>query len=335
MSQTLLRQWIMLKYIPRSPNKIDAASIKVHLDQKGYDISKRSIERDLKALSEEGVFPIEKDDRDRPYGWYWPRNIKPLDIPGMDSLMALSYVLIEQHIRDILPSSVTASLKPYFSQARAVLKEGSAKNKLSYLPEKIRLLDRGPMQKSPKVPAVITDAIHQALLQNKKLSATYLPRDKERHDSYEINPLALIFKGGVAYLICTLWEYSDIKQLALHRFSQASLLSEEAKVPEGFGIDDYISTGKLSYLRSDKPIKFSATISDFMALHLTEQPLADNQKIVRVEGGRHKLSASIADSDELLWWILSFGTNIEVLKPVFLRKEIKVRVNEIYKLYKD
>lgn len=334
MSQTLQRQWMMLKYIPRLPDKVDAARIKAHLDENGYYISKRSIERDLKAISEDGIFPIEKDGRNKPYGWYWPKNCKPIDIPGMDSLTALSYVLIEQHIRDILPVSIAAGLDPYFSHARAVLKGGSGASKLSYLPEKIRLLDRGPMRKPPEVAGEITEAVHQALLHGQKISVKYLPSAKDEHESYEINPLGLVFKGRVPYLVCTLLGQSDIKQLPLHRFSQANLLSEKLVIPDGFNLDEYINRGEFSYLLGDKQIRFKAIISDYLVRHLSEEPLSEDQKIVRGKDGRYTLSASIEDSHELRWWILSFGSSIEVEKPESLRKEISETANDMCKLYK-
>lgn len=334
MSNSIHRHWLMLQEIPRSPNKIDAASIQIKLNGYGYSISKRSVERDLKELADTGIFPIEKDDRSKPYGWYWPRSVKPINIPGMDSLTALAYVLLEQHTAAILPVSISQCIKPYYQQAHAVLNSSNS-NKLSSWPDKIRLLDRGPMQKSPVVDDGIANTIQAALLADKKIDLMYMPRDSTEPVSYEVNPLALIFKAGAVYLVCTLWDYSDVKLLALHRTSRAEKLARRSKRPEGFDLDAYIDKGGLSFTRTDKTINFKAVISDFLVRHLTEQPLAKNQIIRKRRNGSNEVSVTLADTDELRWWILSFGVGIEVMRPVSLRREVKATVDSISQMYKD
>ena len=110
----------MLSVLPRSPSKIDATQIQQKLDDLGFSISHRSIERDLTRLYEEQIFPIERDDRSRPYGWSLRR---PVNMPAMDSATALSYVLVEQHIQNILPTSVIDKLEDFFLLAHSVLQK--------------------------------------------------------------------------------------------------------------------------------------------------------------------------------------------------------------------
>jgi len=334
MSNSLHRHWLMLQEIPRSPNKIDAAGIQAILEENGYSISKRSVERDLKDLADTGIFPIEKDDRSKPYGWYWPRSVRPINIPGMDSLTALAYVLLEQHTADILPASISQCIKPYYQQARAVL-DSSNSNNLSAWPDKIRLLNRGPIQKSPVVEEGIASTVQAALLADRKIELMYLPRDSTEPVSYEVNPLALIFKAGVVYLVCTLWDYKDTKLLALHRISQAQKLTRRSERPAGFDLDEYIRKGHLSFTRSGKAINLKAVISDFLVRHLTEQPLGANQLIKERQNGINEVSVILPDTDELRWWILSFGVGIEVLKPASLRREVKATADSISKMYED
>jgi predicted DNA-binding transcriptional regulator YafY len=334
MSNSLHRHWLMLQEIPRSPNKIDAASIRVKLNQNGYSISKRSVERDLKDLAETGIFPIEKDDRTKPYGWYWPRNIKPINIPGMDNMTALAYVLLEQHTAELLPASISQCIKPYFQHARAVL-DSSNSNNLSTWPDKIRLLNRGPIQKSPPIDEGIASTVQAALLADRKIELLYSPRGSVEPVNYEVSPLALVFKAGVVYLVCTIGGSEKPRLLALHRAVRAYKLASSSEGPEGFDLDEYILEGHLSFTRSKKTINLKAIISDFLVLHLSEQPLSSNQVIDKRRDGFNEISVSLADTDELRWWILSFGVGIEVLKPASLRKEIKATAGSISEMYKD
>lgn len=63
---TLLRQWQMLRMIPRYPLKITAKELHSRLQSEQFEVSKRTVERDLLALSE--LFPLASDERDKPYG---------------------------------------------------------------------------------------------------------------------------------------------------------------------------------------------------------------------------------------------------------------------------
>ena len=53
---TLYRQWLMLSKIPRYPRSISAPDLKSILEDEGYEIDIRTIQRDLLKLS--SPFPL-------------------------------------------------------------------------------------------------------------------------------------------------------------------------------------------------------------------------------------------------------------------------------------
>lgn len=69
MGATILRQWHVLTMVPRPPRRIDTASIEMRLRERGIEVHRRTIQRDLLELAE--VFPLVADERARPYGWRW------------------------------------------------------------------------------------------------------------------------------------------------------------------------------------------------------------------------------------------------------------------------
>jgi hypothetical protein len=69
MSATIVRQWHVLMMLPRPPRRIDTGSIEARLRERGIDVHRRMIQRDLLELAE--IFPIFADERARPYGWRW------------------------------------------------------------------------------------------------------------------------------------------------------------------------------------------------------------------------------------------------------------------------
>lgn len=66
---TLSRQWELLRQLPSRSPGITSAEMVARLQDAGFSISKRSIERDLNELSL--IFPLERNDKSIPYGWHW------------------------------------------------------------------------------------------------------------------------------------------------------------------------------------------------------------------------------------------------------------------------
>lgn len=65
--QTVLRYLLMLRHIPKQPQKIDVNTLRERLAEQGVDVSVRTIQRNLIELSE--VFPLTTDERSKPFGW--------------------------------------------------------------------------------------------------------------------------------------------------------------------------------------------------------------------------------------------------------------------------
>jgi len=137
-----------------------------------------------------------------------------------------------------------------------------------------------------------------------------------------VHPLALVLRGPALYLLATLDDFEDIRQLRVHRFLSAELLADQPRrLPEGFDLDAYIRTGSFEYPEGD-PIPLVALFQRGAARHLQEAPLSADQRIVDEDDWRVRLSATVNDTALLRWWLLGFGAGVEVLEPVALRAEM-------------
>ena len=70
-NDTLLRLLTMLRYIPVHPQQVTAKELTKRLETDRFDVSKRTVERDLISLSE--IFSLISNERSRPYGWSWSK----------------------------------------------------------------------------------------------------------------------------------------------------------------------------------------------------------------------------------------------------------------------
>lgn len=66
---TLSRQWALLRQLPSRSPGVTSGELVWRLQDIGFTVSKRTVERDLNELSL--IFPLERNDKSIPYGWHW------------------------------------------------------------------------------------------------------------------------------------------------------------------------------------------------------------------------------------------------------------------------
>jgi predicted DNA-binding transcriptional regulator YafY len=198
-------------------------------------------------------------------------------------------------------------------------------DKVRIIPNNLKLL---PAEVNPSVLAVVYDAV----LNNLRFVGTYQAIDKSPK-SYEINPLGLVFKHNIIYLVATIGDYIDIKQLALHRFKDAQISDRLVRTPEEFNLDDYIEHGEFDFPFGDA-IELKLKINGFMKQILFETPLSSKQRITEIDKDNYLLEASVQDTGQLRWWIQSFGSSIEVVEPFALREEFANEAQRLMEIYR-
>jgi len=330
MSETLMRQWQMLRLIPRQPSKISTSELKQRLADEGFETTPRTLQRDLMRLST--IYPLICDDRDKPFGWSWSRDANVHEVPGIDSDTALAFYLAEKHLEPLLPRTTIKRLEPHFRRAEEVLDQASADKGNPAWRNKVRVLHRGPGLQSPSINGDIQSVTYDALLRNRRLDVAYLPRGADKPKQYEVNPLGLVLKDGLFYLVCSMWDYDDIRLLTLHRMKSATVMETPSNAPDGFDLDAYIASGELDFVIGGE-IKLKARISREIAIHLDERPLHDDQQLTECEDGGYLLEAAVLDTNELRWWLLGFGANVEVIAPQQLRAEFKAIGGQLAAIY--
>lgn len=309
---TLQRQWELLKSIPRQRQATIAELHEIIVD-KGFPVSRRTIERDLEEL--ELIFMLKPNKKSRPYGWRWDPLAPLIDIPGMDALTALSFKLVEKHLERLMPRSSLQHLTAHFSRAAEVLEQ--SRSPLRSWTEKVHVIPRGQQLQQPVLSEGVLDKVYQALLEERQFKVRYRTKSGEEKD-YIVHPLGLVLRDQLAYLVCTLFDYGDVRQLVLHRMLAVELLDEAAAQLDGFNLQAYIEANHFDY-PAEGQIRLKALFEPAAAQHLTETPLSNDQQLQAMEDGRVQISATVIDTQQLRWWLLGFGDQVEVVAPASLR----------------
>ncbi|WNV04017.1 WYL domain-containing protein [Candidatus Methylospira mobilis] len=328
-NDTLLRHWRMLREIPRYPRRISTAEIKERLLAAGFDTTLRTIQRDLLKLS--GSLPLLGDDS-KPQGWSWQADATQLDLPTLEPQAALVFHLAERYLQPLLPASTLDYLSPWFRTAVGVLDNQGTE--LSAWRTKIRVLPSGQPMLPPVIDREVQSAVTQALLLNKRIAVTYRPRDAVEDKNYEVNPLGIVVRDQVIYLVCTLREYNDIKQLVLNRMRSAQLLNIPARKLKGFDLEQYISQGEFGFpLETGRIITLVADFDRAAANGFIERPLAANQVTENIDEKTVRLTATVPDTNELRRWLLGFGAHAVVLAPATLKADIMNTISDMHQRY--
>ena len=98
-------------------------------------------------------------------------------------------------------------------------------------------------------------------------------------------------------------------------------------------MDNFIAKQNFGFLRTKDPINIEIIFDASAGFHLFETPLSENQKINDEKNNKLRVFATVADTEQLRWWLLSFGEHAEVIKPASLRNEFKKRVKLISSIY--
>ena len=124
------------------------------------------------------------------------------------------------------------------------------------------------------------------------------------------------------------------RYLPLQRFEKVELLDKAVKEPKHFDFDEFIHKNNLGFTFSDKLYVLEAIFDRTMAFHLIETPLNDTQSVKEIGKDKLYVKARVPDTLQFEQWLMSFGSNIEILKPKKLREKFRSEIKKMRSIYK-
>jgi predicted DNA-binding transcriptional regulator YafY len=239
----------------------------------------------------------------------------------------MALLLARTHMKSLLPQTMLKDLAPVFDVANRELASTGWKDwhtRTAVVPSTLALLP-------PKIDAKVLSDVQHAIARKCCLTGRYRSKGIAVSKEMTIHPLGLLVRGSIQYLVCTLFGYEDVRQLAVHRLSGTKVMSELSKEPTGFDFGIYAADA--SKFNSRGSIRLVVRFDDAAAEHLKETPLTRDQTVVQLKDGRTELTATVADDEQLRWWLRAFGSQVEVSKPRALRHEFESELRQSLKLY--
>jgi hypothetical protein len=238
------RQDCLLPILPNSSKDFNKQAEEAVLDElrrEGYEISEKTLGRDIKALIHRGkLYPGDPDDIDdfdddedstkngnkKPSAHGWYKHHKPsLRFESLSVTDALSLSLLDSFLQPILPADTVQKIKPIFQQAKDKLKQEASGNKLARWMERVAVVQPTPPFLPPKLDDALlselhpgktkdeitqikqisdkaSDTIRNCLFEEQQVKVRYVNLKSELK-WHTLNPLGLVQRNQVTYLLAT------------------------------------------------------------------------------------------------------------------------------------
>ncbi len=324
-SDVIQRQWEMLRLIPshdmpgRTPAELATA-----LAMRGYEVTRRTVERDLDNLI--NCMPLEINERHRPQRWRWQKT-RGLDVPGMEAAEAMALYMMQDAMGAHLPSCFLDALHSRFTQANKTLGALARSGAHARWSDRVRIAPSHVVLKAPRIALKVIQTLQKALLNDIAIDVMY----QSLHDSAPtqrlLYPRALLLRGSSLYLIAHQKGGEEAPvHFAVQRFSAVRLRELEPWPSAPFSLDAFMADGKDQF-GDGRPVQLKATISSELYKILRDCPLSEDMHIADRDGVL-TLGATVRDTWALHSWILGHAENICVLQPLALRKALAERLKD-------
>lgn len=313
---TIRRQWAILRRLTTTP--VPVREIHEHLRGEGYEVTRRTVERDLQDLS--GAFNIVATEG-MPQGWAWNRKGRRTHLVGMDEAEAFTLVTAGKVLSRMLPQVLLRKVSWLFESAREHVPSERRKG-VARWSALTRYIPSGEVLLPPEISAGVMATVQDALLRGKCVRARYYNPYHGRTNDSLLHPVALLLQGSTPYLLATLGDDDATPfRYAIHRFESVDLDDTRARRPRGFDLDDFLASGGDRFGCGDT-FRLEAEVRGNLATLIAETPISEDQRLIE-KGDHHLLKATVMDSWNLQFWILSQSPSLTVRKPTKLRRHIR------------
>lgn len=129
-------------------------------------------------------------------------------------------------------------------------------------------------------------------------------------------------------------KYSDIRTYGLDRIIGIQPENGIKFKDVGFDAQKYYENVIGISVLNQKPVEIQIAFSELQTQYIESQPLHKSQEFVRELGGRYVYRYFLVPNYEFYNVILGWGSEIEVLTPKSIRRNVRFRFNEIVEQYK-
>ena len=212
--------------------KLTSERAREQLEAAKFNVSLRTVQHYLEDCRE--YFNGIQCDTNTPIGWWYEANTVD-DAMHLSKETAIAPCLSEAHLKHLIPSNELRHLESLFKHAKKTVEFGGDVIRRKRMIERIWILPRGLQLRPPEVDVYVFDQVMSAILEQKEIEFLYKKSSEKDSKLRKIEPLGLVERSGVYYVVGLEKCGDHPKNWALHRIKSVSEWSFFS-YPKGFKI---------------------------------------------------------------------------------------------------
>lgn len=203
----------------------------------------------------------------------------------------------------------------------------------SLLQESRNLRGRILFEEVPSGDRFLTTFI-EAMRDNKRVLITHRSFSRQAAVTTELEPLCLKLSRQRWYLLANRLPERDMRVYGLDRISNVETTQSTFALPRDFDAEAIFSQS-VGVMLNPNPELVSLRVKGLDRDYLRTLPVHHSQKEVERTDEASVFTYYVRPTYDFIQKLLSFGANVEVLKPQWLRQRIKSIIAETGRLYAD
>ena len=277
-------------------------------------VSRRTIFRDLNML-ELAHIPYYFDKDRGGYGISRHFFLPPVNLTLAEALAMLTMTgrLKNADKLPLLQHGASAALKVQSVLPETIRKyAGDLINRLS--------LNIGPIARHDGLDGITSD-LSEAVGSETSCKMVYLSFYDKKQLNLTVHPLRLAFISRAWYLLAYAPKFREVRTFKLGRIKKLTVTGKAFKPPTDFDLDSHFG-GAWSMIPEGKFYNVHLRFGPKVAGTVAEVQWHQSQQVSWNDDGGIDFKAKVDGLGEIMWWILGYGDQVEVLGPTTLRKRL-------------
>jgi predicted DNA-binding transcriptional regulator YafY len=317
----ITRQWHLLRRLENSRGL--TLSELVEAVPEDYPKNARTVRRDLEALEAVG-FPLVTEYHNGQTHWRLIEGFRDIPALGFSATELMALTFSRKLLQPLEGTEIQAALNSALNKVASALPPQGH--------EYVRALDNlfsiglGPHKNYQQYRQTV-DLITQAIDKVRTAQIRYFSASRNTTSRREVDPYRLWYASGGLYLIAYDHLRKDVRMFAVERIRSITLTDHPYQMPLGFDVQAYVQDALM--IMRGRRIEVELLFSKKVAAWVKDKLWHLSQETFPMKDGRLRMTLKVADTDELVGWILSFGSQVRVVRPESLNLRVKDEAKKI------
>lgn len=282
-------------------------------------VSRRTVFRDIESLRAAGV-PIAFESQGQEYRVDGAHFLPPTDLT-LDEALALTVLLGRAAPLAIAP--LAGHARSAAAKVRALL-PGPIRDEVASL---AAVVASSPREHTS---VGVSDGVYRTLLgasaRKRVVRMRYDSVGERSTIMTNLSPYQMMFHGRNWYVIGKSSLHREVRTFHVGRVLEAEVLARPFRIPGGFSLKRHLRNAWRMIPGDGPDQEVGLRFTPLVARNVADVLWHPTQRCELLADGSLDYRVTVSGLSEIVWWVLGYGDQVEVLEPTELRKQVARRL---------